>query len=100
MGLKFNGGEYMKRLAIAAMALGVALAAQPLCAQEQEKEKGTTAPAAKKEKMNFATLDANKDGKVTREEWKGRAKRFDRLDTNRDGSLTMEEMKAGRKKKK
>ncbi len=88
----------MKRLVIAVTAFGLALAAQPLCAQEQEK--GAKAPAAKKERVNFATLDANKDGKIAREEWKGRAKRFDRLDTNRDGFLTQEEMRAGRKKKK
>lgn len=35
--------------------------------------------------------DANSDGKVTREEFKGPAPMFDRLDRNRDGSLTADD---------
>ena len=36
----------------------------------------------------FSNLDANRDGRVTRDEWHGTRARFDALDTNRDGRLT------------
>jgi Ca2+-binding EF-hand superfamily protein len=35
----------------------------------------------------FKKLDANKDGSISRDEWKGRPKAFDRLDANHDGKL-------------
>jgi hypothetical protein len=39
----------------------------------------------------FADLDANRDGRVTRAEWHGSKTVFDALDANRDGSLTRPE---------
>ena len=39
-------------------------------------------------------MDANHDGQVTRNEWKGKPKKFDKLDTNHDGVITKEEIKA------
>ena len=43
-------------------------------------------------------LDANKDGKVTREEARTAAKRyFDRMDKNADGVITKDEMSRGRR---
>lgn len=42
--------------------------------------------------MLMKLLDANNDGKVTREEFAGLLKVFDALDTNHDGVLTKEEM--------
>ncbi|MCI0535837.1 MAG: EF-hand domain-containing protein, partial [Verrucomicrobiales bacterium] len=35
--------------------------------------------------------DANKDGRITREEFKGPAPMFERFDLNKDGVLTKEE---------
>ena len=40
--------------------------------------------------------DADGDGKVTREEFRGPARAFDRFDANRDGVVTQEEMRARR----
>ena len=39
-------------------------------------------------------LDSNKDGRVSRAEWRGTAERFDALDANRDGQLTRQELRA------
>ena len=36
--------------------------------------------------------DANNDGKLARDEWKGKAQRFDRLDKDHDGFITREEV--------
>lgn len=40
----------------------------------------------------FADLDANRDNRVSRREWRGDRADFDRLDENRDGYLTRAEM--------
>ncbi|CAN4279917.1 hypothetical protein LJR125_002814 [Pseudoxanthomonas sp. LjRoot125] len=46
----------------------------------------------------FASVDANKDGRLSRDEVKdGRlASRFDALDTNKDGFLSKDELAAGK----
>ena len=44
----------------------------------------------------FARMDANSDGRVTRNEWTGTARTFDRLDANDDGSLSPYEYGVGR----
>ena len=41
-------------------------------------------------------MDANNDGKISREEWKGNPERFSRLDANNDGFITSDEIKAHR----
>ena len=69
------------------LVIGLAL---PLAAQ-QSQNKANRGPEQRFEKM-----DTNQDGKISREEWKGRADAFDRLDTNHDGFLTMDELKQGR----
>ena len=43
----------------------------------------------------FETLDANKDGKVTKDEFFGSDSLFERWDTDKDGALTLAEMEAG-----
>ena len=65
----------------------------------------------KKKGGGFGSMDANKDGKVTCEEYcavvtkSGKTdeatakKRFEALDTNKDKSLSAEEFAAGQKKK-
>jgi Ca2+-binding EF-hand superfamily protein len=42
-------------------------------------------------------MDANHDGKISKDEWKGPAQAFDRLDTNHDGVLSPDELKARRR---
>ena len=46
----------------------------------------------------FATADANKDGRLSRDEVKDSrlASRFDALDANKDGSLSRDELAAGK----
>ncbi|CAN7406130.1 hypothetical protein LJR143_002342 [Pseudoxanthomonas sp. LjRoot143] len=47
----------------------------------------------------FTALDANKDGRLSRDEVKDKgrfAARFDALDTNKDGFLSKDELAAGR----
>jgi Ca2+-binding EF-hand superfamily protein len=49
-------------------------------------------------KAHFAELDANNDGKVTREEFQtGKLARFQRADQNKDGFVTAAELAAARK---
>lgn len=53
--------------------------------------------AAKDMAMAFSYMDANKDGKVSRDEaagFRGVARHFDEADTNRDGFLSREEFES------
>jgi Ca2+-binding EF-hand superfamily protein len=36
-------------------------------------------------------MDANRDGQITRDEWKGRPKAFGKLDKNNDGTISRQE---------
>ncbi len=42
----------------------------------------------------FKAMDANGDGAVTKEEWRGPPERFDAIDTNHDGKISAAEMAA------
>jgi Ca2+-binding EF-hand superfamily protein len=47
--------------------------------------------------FDFATLDANKDGKITKDELEAaKTARFTAADTNKDGKLSVEELTAAR----
>lgn len=46
-------------------------------------------------KMRFQGMDTNKDGRVTRREWRGNARSFDQHDWNRDGVLSGQEVRPG-----
>jgi len=48
-------------------------------------------------KQMFSKMDANGDGKLSRDEFRGPDQAFDKIDENNDGSLTMEELQKGRK---
>jgi Ca2+-binding EF-hand superfamily protein len=50
-----------------------------------------TAEANAEGNDRFATLDANSDTRLTRDEWRGSPAVFDALDANRDGALTRRE---------
>jgi Ca2+-binding EF-hand superfamily protein len=45
--------------------------------------------------MRFAEMDQNRDGVITRAEWRGTAQSFDLADWNNDGRLSGEEVRAG-----
>lgn len=56
----------------------------------------TFAEQAKKQAVErFESMDKDKDGKVSREEFTGPRPRFDALDRNEDGFLTQQEFLAG-----
>jgi hypothetical protein len=42
----------------------------------------------------FKAMDANSDGSITKDEWKGPAERFDAIDTNHDGKISAAELAA------
>jgi len=71
---------------------------QDACKADPEKCRAET--QAKRDER-FSSADANKDGKLTREEadkgMPGIARRFDQIDTNRDGTISKEEMAAAGK---
>lgn len=46
----------------------------------------------------IARIDADRDGRVSREEWPRNAEVFARLDANNDGFLSADELQAGRQK--
>jgi hypothetical protein len=50
-------------------------------------------PAARN--MRFAAMDANRDGVITRQEWRGNAQAFAAHDWNNDGILSGEEVRPG-----
>src|SRR5262245_7267959 len=88
--------RYMVRaiVLVAAMVLcagGLAMAA----GQAHHAASGTQhrTPGQGWDKFAFA-FDANKDGKVTKDELLAKAPGFDRMDTNKDGVVTADEVKA------
>lgn len=88
----------MKRLSIIAvclftLSLSITVPAQnPQDNSRQRPPKGGQVKPGKLKKM-----DANQDGTITRDEWKGRQEAFGKLDRNNDGIIGKEEaMNAGR----
>ena len=69
-------------LALSATAAGAALAQPPAGG-------GGMDPAAR-----FKAMDANNDGAVTKDEWKGPPERFDAIDANHDGKISVAELAA------
>lgn len=89
-------------LALTAALSGLALAQAPAAAPAPAPAVDDAAPAVTGEK-GFKMLDANGDGKVTKEEFvaaaqKRAAARFDKLDTQNKGYLTKEDFMAARGK--
>jgi Ca2+-binding EF-hand superfamily protein len=91
------------------IAMVVALAAAgATVASAQEKKSTTEKPTAEKPAESharrepagrawdvfIATFDADKDGKVSRDEFQAKTPGFDRLDTDKDGVVTMAEIEA------
>jgi len=72
---------------------------EPAAAAPEQVAPSQAAPkyAAKDMALAFNYMDANKDGKVSREEaagFRGVARHFDEADTNRDGFLSREEFES------
>src|SRR5262245_62267597 len=76
----------MKFISIGVLTLAVA---GTLAAQQEP------APRGERRTGGPAQMDTNKDGKISKDEWKGPADRFTQLDSNGDGYLTRDELAAG-----
>jgi Ca2+-binding EF-hand superfamily protein len=81
----------MKKAALTGVVLAICVAftGSAMAAEGGQK------PQKKAEKRlaaQFKKLDANHDGAISRDEWKGRPKAFDRLDADRNGSLSPKEL--------
>ena len=63
-------------------------------------QKGKECPMMKGKGMcNFEAMDADKDGKISKEEWAAfHNKMFEEADKNKDGSIEKKEMEEHRKK--
>jgi Ca2+-binding EF-hand superfamily protein len=55
----------------------------------------SAAAVAAQPATRFQAMDTNRDGRVTREEWRGSARSFARHDWNNDGVLSGDELRAG-----
>jgi Ca2+-binding EF-hand superfamily protein len=89
------GGSAMKYELIVALALFAPI--QIIQAADDKPAKKKDADSAQVDRMVQNMLDrfdVNKDGKISKEEAKGKlAENFDRLDTNKDGYLDKEELR-------
>src|SRR5687767_3146521 len=62
--------------------------AQERTTPQQERARQRSEREVELEQARFRGMDANRDGTITRREWRGNARAFTRLDTNRDGVLS------------
>src|SRR5260370_3700939 len=89
------GGSAMKYKLIIALALLAPI--QIIQSADDKPAKKKDADSAQVDRMVQTMLDrfdVNKDGKISKEEAKGKlAENFDRLDTNKDGYLDKEELR-------
>ena len=76
---------------LALMLSTVAFAQDPQTQPNQQGKHLAGKRAGKLKKM-----DANQDGQITRDEWKGRDGGFQKIDRNNDGTISREEATAGR----
>ena len=77
---------------------GVLLTAVLAVAGSDVAAQSTRQPPQKAQKRlakHLKKLDANQDGSISREEWKGRPKVFDRLDADHNGAVTAQELQRG-----
>lgn len=81
---------------LATLLVGAAYAQDPQAAPVQTQPTANAKAKPGKGQRNLAKMlqrqDANSDGKLAREEWKGKAEGFDRLDKDQDGFITRAEL--------
>jgi Ca2+-binding EF-hand superfamily protein len=88
----------MKKMLAALLVLALCAATCPLLAQETPAGGKANTQDEARLKARFSKLDTNNDGKISKDEWKGRPRAFDRMDTNHDGSIGFDEFKAAQEK--
>jgi EF hand domain-containing protein len=100
--LAAEGRSPMRRLGWAAVLLAFGLSATPVLAQQQAAQPAPQQKPWKQQRRQalqkrfvrqFQRLDTNKDGVISRDEWRRRPQMFDRIDTNHDGVLTRDELR-------
>jgi Ca2+-binding EF-hand superfamily protein len=62
--------------------------------EEMKQNRPKNGDAAARGRRNPRAVDANKDGQISRDEWKGPSEVFERLDANHDGFITRDERRA------
>jgi len=60
----------------------------------RQRERGRRGPDPRRLQRMLKSMDADQDGRITREEWKGADPFFKRLDANEDGVITSDEVAA------
>ncbi len=84
----------MKRFSIFATCVCAVLLAASVFAQNQQGQSGPRQRGGLNGEKRVKRMDANNDGAISREEWKGKPQAFDAIDKNNDGSLSREELSA------
>ncbi len=90
--------------AVAALALFIGATPYALAKKEKSKEKKRgdystdqrRTDGSERRADRFAQLDRNRDGVISRNEWRSTADRFNQLDLNRDGRITPDELRINR----
>jgi Ca2+-binding EF-hand superfamily protein len=87
----------MKRFSILAIALfALALSIVAFGQDRQAPQNSAENRKGRQHAGKLKKFDANQDGQITRDEWKGKDDNFQKLDRNSDGIISREEMAAGR----
>ena len=86
----------MKKIAVACLTIATILAAATVATAQRAKSSANSAQGAEQFAERMLQFDANKDGKVTREELTDErlSLLFDRADEDKDGVLTKQELTA------
>jgi Ca2+-binding EF-hand superfamily protein len=90
----------MKKRTITALILATSVLSSVAYASCDNKENGKKGAHPKQGAKKFMMIDANNDGKLSKEEMQTfHENHFMKIDTDKDGFITKEEMKAGHKAK-
>lgn len=85
----------MRRHAATFFGIAILLCSSSAAAQHAQSGSATSKPAIPHADMApaFAAMDKNKDGVISRQEWRGDARAFARLDADKDGVLSGSEVR-------
>lgn len=86
----------MKRFSIIATCLFALILSTTVWAQNPTERGGKRGGRNRSNKLK--KMDANQDGQITRDEWKGRDRGFQKADRNNDGIISRDEALAGGRK--